>query len=89
MNSDCHTFAGSDCKVAGTELFTVVCLDNFLREFDVEGEPVGSTQQFETGDVDGGGPSAKCCKEGVESVAEAVNGACSRKEEPSDIVVVE
>ena len=59
MNSDCHTFAGSDCKVAGTELFTVVCLDNFLREFDVGGEPVGSTQQVETGDVDSRGPSAE------------------------------
>ena len=59
MNSDCHTFAGSDCKVAGTELFTVICLDNFLREFDVGGEPVGFTQQFETCDVDSGGPSAK------------------------------
>ena len=59
MNSYGHTFAGSDCKVPGMELFTVVCIDNFLREFDVGGEPVGSTQQVETGDVDSRGPSAE------------------------------
>ena len=59
MDSDCHTFAGSDCKVAGTELFTVVLIDNLLRKFDVGAEPVGSTQQVETGDVDSRGPSAE------------------------------
>ena len=70
------------------KFFAIVCLDNFLREFDVGGEPEGSTQKVETGDVNSGCPSAKSLKEGMESVAEAVNGACSGKEEPPGIVIV-
>ena len=41
------------------KFFAVVCLDNFLREFDVGGEPEGSSQKVETGDVNSGCPSAK------------------------------